>query len=598
MRLLFPFLLVMGLFLPGLFIAKYLRHNFVVPSAFLISLLVLFHSVFWLGIFGIAINLRTVLAVLTVVTCGMAWLDRRSKAPARQKDLRQPIGMWDWIIIAASGIEGGALLTRVAVSPLIGPDTQFRWDFLAQKLFALGKFDFYPPLKPADFHTYFYVDAIPPMVSFTHWWLYASAGRYSPSWICLFVAAQFVCTIAFTYGAAAAMFSRRAGWLAASVLAASPLYLGSVLWGQETGLTALSVAATLYFLASAPQQRDLRPMVAAGFAASLCALSREYGWIALLIGVIALVWQRRTLKQITVFTAVTTAVAAPWYARNWTLTGNPFYSLRLGGFTVNPVHDEILQHYQRILGVQHWTSIDWTNFARFLVASAPIPILVGVVGAVVRFRRHGYLGIAVLLLSAVWLGSVGYTSAGAGISTRVLTPALVVLSILAAGLAEPFTRSSKLYALAVSILVICQMWTAAHAVFYPGDAASVSPKLWRQAAFQKISPPAEFEMRDQLIRILPAGARVLSDNAYLHASLTDRGIEVVPVWSPEVRFIFSSSPDDADRRLRSLGITSVAYYPQSLNTGYLITASPFYRALPQRWHLAAAAPGFLNIFVP
>src|ERR1035437_6596006 len=127
----------------------------------------------------------------------------------------------------------------------MGGDMLFRWDFLAQRLLALGRFDFYPPLTPADFRTYFFVDGIPPMVSFTHWWLYASAGRYLPPLICVFVAAQFACTLAFTYGAASAVFSRRAGVLAAAMLAASPLYFRSVVLGQETGLTALGIAATL-----------------------------------------------------------------------------------------------------------------------------------------------------------------------------------------------------------------------------------------------------------------------------------------------------------------------------------------------------------------
>ena len=45
---------------------------------------------------------------------------------------------------------------------------------------------------------------------------------------------------------------------------------------------------------------------------------------------------------------------------------------------------------------------------------------------------------------------------------------------------------------------------------------------------------------------------MLTDNAYLHAALIDKGIEVVPVWSPEVRFLFTASADEADRQLRAL----------------------------------------------
>src|SRR5262249_38174001 len=152
----------------------------------------------------------------------------------------------------------------------------------ARRLLTLGAFNFYPPLTPADFRTYFFVDGIPPLVSFTYWWLYASAGSHMPSLTSILVAAQFACTLAFTYGAASVVFSRRAGVLAAAGLAASPLYFRSLVLGQETGLTALSIAATIYFTVTARQSKDSRTMILAGLAASVCALSREYGWIALI----------------------------------------------------------------------------------------------------------------------------------------------------------------------------------------------------------------------------------------------------------------------------------------------------------------------------
>jgi hypothetical protein len=64
MPLLFPLLLLLGLFLPGYFISKSLRNAFPAASAFMISLLILFHSVFWLGIAGAPITLWTVMPCL------------------------------------------------------------------------------------------------------------------------------------------------------------------------------------------------------------------------------------------------------------------------------------------------------------------------------------------------------------------------------------------------------------------------------------------------------------------------------------------------------------------------------------------------------
>ena len=130
----------------------------------------------------------------------------------------------------------------------------------------------------------------------------------------------------------------------------------------------------------------------------------------------------------------------PWYARNWILAGNPFYSLRFANFPVNPIHDRILHFYSASLGVQSWTLANWTNVLLFLLPFATFQLLAGIPGGFTNFRRHGYLLVIALLLVAVWIQSIGFTSGGAEASARVLSPALVVLSITGAGLLEPLTR--------------------------------------------------------------------------------------------------------------------------------------------------------------
>ena len=597
MLAIFPLFLLLGLFLPGFFLAKCLRHTLWWASAFVISLLILFHSIFWLGVFHVSISLWTVLPSLIATSAGAAWWQRRFAIGVAANPTPQLTGK-DRILILSSGCVGAVLLVHSAIAPLMGGDTPFRWDFLAQRLLALGKFDFYPPLTPADFRTYFYVDGIPPLVSFTDWWVYASAGRHLPWLLCVFVAAQFACALGFTYGAASAVFSRRAGVLAAAILAACPLYFRSVVLGQETGLTALAIAATIYFVVTARQPNDVPAMVSAGLAAALCALSREYGWIAVIAGVIALLWRRQPVKQIFVFGAVATAAAAPWYARNWLLAGNPFYSLRFGGFAVNPIHDAILHYYSASLGVHAWSSSTWASVLLPLLLLAMFQVLAGIPGGFRRFRQHGYLIVIALLLVAVWIQSIGYTSGGAEGSTRVLSPALVVLSITGAGLLEPLTRRARWYTAIAMAIIVCQIWTAAQGAIYPNDPFSLRPGQWLQSAFPRTLAPAEFQIRDQLVRILPPGYRVLSDSAYLHAALADTGIEVVPVWSPEVRFIFSSSPEESERQLRSLRIASVVCYPKTMNMGYLTSASPFYASLPERWRPLAQVGDFLFILVP
>ena len=514
MLAIFPLFLILGLFLPGFFIAKYLRHPLWWASAFTISLLILFHIIFWLGVSGIPIKLWTVLPILFAASAIAAWVQRKFALPVAPRPGAPTRPRRIGYSFSSSGVVGAVLLVHSAIAPTMGGDTPFRWDFLARQLLAFGKFNFYPPLTPADFRTYFFVDGIPPLVSFTHWWLYASAGRYLPSLTSVFVAAQFACTLAFTYGAASAVFSRRAGVLAAAILAASPLYFRSVVIGQETGLTALSIAATIYFVVTARQPGDLPAIVSAGLAAALCALSREYGWIALIAGAIALLWRRHPLKQVMIFGAVAAAAAGPWYIRNWVLAGNPFYSLKFLSFAVNPVHDSIMRYYSASLGIAHWTASNWASLLFLLLVFATFQLLAGIPGGFTRLRSHGYLLVIALLLIGVWILSAGYTSGGVLASTRVLSPALVVLSITAAGLLEPLTHRAT-WRKAIGIAIAAGLiWTAAQGAIYPKDPFSLPPGQWLANAFPHIDQPAEFQIRDQLVGFARRLPSVLSDSAY------------------------------------------------------------------------------------
>ena len=289
------------------------------------------------------------------------------------------------------------------------------------------------------------------------------------------------------------------------------------------------------------------------------------------------------------------------YARNWILSGNPFYTLSFDSLPVNPIYAGLLEHCYAQLAVHNWDSRIWIGVLWLLLLQAPFQLLAGAAGGVLCFRRHGYLVVIACVLAAVWLHSVGYTSGGFMISMRVLSPALVILSISAAGVLELLTRrSSSKVAITVAI-VFLQAWTAAHGVFYPFDPKTVPPNQWSRYAFRPVRAGIEFDLRDELVRVLPPSTRVLTDNAYLHAALLEKGIEVVPVWSPEVRFLFSPhlSVQEIDHRLQLLGIRAIAYYPRSMNTGYLRATSLFYALLPERWRvLGQEVSGFFTIYVP
>src|SRR5215813_5910655 len=117
MSLLLPFLLPVGLFLPGVFIARFLERRLWWASAFVVSLLVLFHSVFWLGVSGLSITLWSVLPCLLLAAAATARLTRRSK-PLVQASGSWPSTTVDRILVMSTAIVGLTLLTRSAISPL------------------------------------------------------------------------------------------------------------------------------------------------------------------------------------------------------------------------------------------------------------------------------------------------------------------------------------------------------------------------------------------------------------------------------------------------------------------------------------------------
>ena len=228
----FPIFLLLGLFLPGFFIARYLRHSVWWASALVISLVILFHSIFWLGVLCVPITLWTVAPILIAASAGAAFVWKKFAIPP---DAR-PAPRWttpERILLLACGLVGAVLLAHSAISPLMGGDVLFAGTSWRRACWPSGDSISIRRSPRRTFRTYFFVDGIPPMISFTYWWLYASVGRYLPILICLFVAAQFACTLGFTYGAASAVYSRRAGVLAAALLSACPLASGPSFWDRK-----------------------------------------------------------------------------------------------------------------------------------------------------------------------------------------------------------------------------------------------------------------------------------------------------------------------------------------------------------------------------
>jgi len=83
--------------------------------------------------------------------------------------------------------------------------------------------------------------------------------------------------------------------------------------------------------------------------------------------------------------------------------------------------------------------------------------------------------------------------------------------------------------------------------------------------------PGEMNLKNIIPKNFPYIKRIVTSSAYVHAGLRGSGIDVIPVWSPEVHFLFDSSLsiDQIRQRLIKQDIQNIFFSPRSLNALYL-----------------------------
>ncbi len=602
---------ILGFILPGYLASILLGSRARFGSAFIISLLILFYGVLGCDAAGLPITFARVCIYEAVVTAALAWgVHRRigwrtvhERAWSRSRGTER-VTAAERALLSCTVAAGVMMLLRYLVQPLSGVDAPFRWDFLAAQILSHARMDFYPPLRPDDYRIYFFPDAIPPTVSVAYWWLYAAVGRHEPRLTVIAVLLQYTCVSALTFRIAARLHSRGAGFLAAAILASSPLFYRALFIGQETGLTGLSMAAMLFFLVCSDGCRDVQSIVLAGLCASLGALSREYGWMWIAVGGVVLAWRRQGWAALAVFAATAAAVAAPWYVRTWVLTGDPFYPLAPGRLfrMATPVYSGFLKMHHELLGLGALSAENWGQLTRFLLLMAPLPLVLGPIVGACAPRRWGFLTLGALLLVAVWFQSVPYTEGGFLYSTRVLSAALVLLSLLTAfGLAAMSTRP-RVGWLVTAAVVLCSAWMLVNALTFPVELDTIPlAGLPRIALHRQVFGYLETRLPGILGRVLPAGSRILSDDAYAHAALQGSPYELVPTWSPEVAFLFdpATEPREARRALLNRGITAALFGPQNAMS-YFYSKYRYFAEDSRGWALLARSPetGYLLFALP
>jgi hypothetical protein len=183
--------------------------------------------------------------------------------------------------------------------------------------------------------------------------------------------------------------------------------------GQETGLTALTLGATLFFLDEAASSRRLGPCVLAGLAAGLGAVTREYGGAFVLVGLAAAARQKLGLRNCLVYLSCAVLLAAPWYLRVWYLMGNPVYPLKVGPlFPYNVVHDAMFGELRARLSWYALPTREWLRVIFQLLQLAPLPFLGGLWGAWLLRRRAPWLAVSALAAVLLWLYGMGVVAGG------------------------------------------------------------------------------------------------------------------------------------------------------------------------------------------
>jgi len=562
---------------PGYCLARLLTVPGAVFAALPLSAFVLFCGVVGMQGAGTRITFWPVAAWLAAVTAVCGW---RLMLAGSQPEAGKMVsaGRLPRLVVGFACVVAAAVALRLALFPLSGFDTLWRWEYLARLLLDHGRLDFFPPRSAADFRIYHYPDGFPPLIPTLYWFLYAAVGKPVPVLTSIVVGAQLVSCCGLAAMAARELWGREAAAWTVALLLGSPLFLSAVAMGQDTGFTAISIAGQLACGLAARRQATPWLGFAAGLFAALGASAREYGPALAGCGVVVLAADVRTRRLVPVFLAGA-ALAAPWYLRVWWLTGNPLWSNPTPlGLPANPVHAGIFEMYRETRNL--WR-LDWPELAtlgRDLAAGALLVVAAGIGGLAASPRRGWPLAVTAAGVAGLWVWSMGVTAGGAHYSLRVLAPCWVALAVLGADMPArwlaAFTRSNAgVRNLGFTAVAAWALWAIASAAALPFPVTAL-----RHAVFFASTDPIEnFPECAEITRAMNASSvsacRILTDDTYLAAMLARTGsrFEPVMVWSPEVAYLFDDELPTAeiDRRLAADGISLTSLFPRVQTWPYL-----------------------------
>lgn len=578
--------LLAGLLVPGAALARALRIPCTVATSFAGSAATLYAAVLVLQFASLRISFASLGAALATVTALAILVARFAQTNDRPAPIQSPsaakptldksqrgglamLGPWSAVL----GIFWVIIAWRAFHEPLAGPDTEFRWRFLAEQMLSHGSLDFYPPRSALNFLAYFWVESIPPGVAALHSWAFACAGESNPLWTAPAVVLQLWTVHALLWRIAGAAGGPLAARLTCLAAAACPLLTWSVLLGQETGVTALSMVGIVWALQSFRAAPLRRWAAVAGLFALLGAGAREYGLVFPALAALGLLSSQADRRAWLAFASFA-ALSLAWPLRTFALAGNPFYSLPFAGLPTNPLFIAWVEHDAAALNAPLLSSAGWLELLRYLGLFA-LPALAG--WAVLfcgALRRHGFaamLALACAVLLGLWAASVRYTNGGLFYSLRVTSPALA-LSAAALGVAaaSPLFGPRVAPLLRVGLLAVF-VATLPATLALPRNPWRTPVGEWTAFAAPPTAVVGAADETIALLQRLGATGNVLADAPGFQRRAAAVGINAIPLWSPQADWLFNRalSPAEAARRWRASGVRHLIVTKWQTNLDFL-----------------------------
>lgn len=596
---------LIGLVLPGYALAFGLGLNRRWFVAFPFSILLLVELVILYAIFNIQLSFFTFMCAMlgaSLLSCLPVIVKKKKKIIVSdmpivdKKDCKLM-----WLTVASIGFAtliAMAVLFRAISYPLSGLDTYFRWEGLARQMFSSKSLEFYPPVTPQNFAIYLIPDGIPPLVASVYWWLYAAMGQIVPQVTSLSVVLQLCSCMALTFFGALHAFGRRAAAFSLIMFASSPLLINGFAIGQETGITALSVAGQFCFTWAAVRKPRANLVIAAAIFAALGALARDYGLALSLAGLLVLSMHLQTRRFVVLFISITLLLSAPWYIRNWVIAGNPLYPHAIPGFNSNEIFVAMQNSFHPLLSFYTYSFSKWLSIFGELLLGTPLAILGTIICLTLRSRESIPFLLLIIMMGLLWLLSLGETAGGAVYSMRVLTPAFVALAFLAGKSADYLITSAThhvfiLRRTMLALFVICSIYSLANALSHPYSYRDVFSAIkYIYVGAPEFSEYAK-EVTERLNTSDITGTGMLTSDPYL-GTMLQRGSRFRPVmpWNPDVKFVFENNfaPEEIKSRLIANNIHLISL---SNNDYY----TPFFDSVPfYRWLRNNANLGRIKLF--